>query len=104
MVKIETEEQLESLLENGDHLYVLDFYADWCGPCKKMAPLLEEIHQENEGLDVLKINIEDHPNLAQEFKVQSIPTLFFVIDSEVEEVVLGARSKQDVLEIINELI
>ncbi|PAT01240.1 thioredoxin [Candidatus Izimaplasma bacterium ZiA1] len=64
-------------------LIVLDFYADWCGPCKMIGPVLEAIDAENEDIKVVKVNVDENISLAQRYGVQGIPALFVLKDSEV---------------------
>lgn len=67
------EEEFASLLEG--ELVVVDFFANWCGPCKMLTPILEKIEKENENLKILKVNVDECPNLARSYGVMSIPTL-----------------------------
>lgn len=81
---------------------LIDFYADWCGPCKMLAPIIEEIKEENKGfLRVLKVNVDEQPDLAAKYGVRSIPTLIYVKDGEVENQAVGFRSKQEILKMVN---
>jgi len=75
---------------------LLDFYADWCGPCRMIAPLMEELQQDNagRGVKVLKVNIDEHPDLAEEFWVTTIPIVFFAQKGEIKEGLLGAYPKE----------
>lgn len=81
---------------------IIDFYADWCGPCRKVAPIMEEIAQEYEGkLIVYKVNVDNERKLATVFKIQSIPTvLFFPMDGQPLSQV-GGLSKEEYISIIN---
>lgn len=80
---------------------LIDFYADWCEPCKMLAPIIEEIKKETEGfLKVVKINVDEYPELAAQYGVRSIPTLVYVKDGEVENQIIGFRPKKDILSII----
>lgn len=79
---------------SGDKPAIIDFYADWCGPCKMVAPILEELSKKYEGkLEVYKINTEEEPELAGVFQIQSIPTLFFVPKEGDPQFALGALPK-----------
>lgn len=81
-------------LFNSNQSLLLDFYADWCGPCKMMAPVVDEIARSE---SVLKIDIEKFPELAQKFEVRSIPTFVVVKNQEISAFRLGASSKNDFL-------
>ena len=74
---------------------LVDFWAEWCGPCKMLVPVLEQIAAEYAGrVKVAKVNIDDHPGLAQRFRVQSIPTLLYFAKGEVRNQTVGAVSKK----------
>ena len=76
---------------------LLDFYADWCGPCRMVSPIVEEIAEENPQYLIGKINVDKEPELAQEFKVLSIPTLAVIKNGKVISQSVGARPKADIL-------
>ena len=80
---------------DGDTPTLVDFWAEWCGPCKTVAPTLEEIAAERDGaLVVAKLNVDDHPAIAQAFGVMSIPTLILFEDGRETKRLVGARPKQ----------
>ena len=79
---------------------LLDFYADWCGPCRMVLPIVDEIANERSDLLVGKINVNDNPDLAREFGVMSIPTLVVMKNGKVINRVSGARSKAQILELV----
>ena len=76
---------------------LLDFYADWCGPCRMVAPIVHEIAEENENVVVGKINVDDEPELAMKFGVMSIPTLIVLKGGEEAARATGARAKAQIL-------
>ena len=76
---------------------LVDFYADWCGPCKMLAPLVEEIAEEGTGYRVYKLNVDDAPELAARYGVMSIPTLIVFKNGEVAGKTVGVQSKQTIL-------
>jgi thioredoxin 1 len=80
---------------------LVDFYADWCGPCRMVLPVVEQIAEERDDLLVVKVNVDDNPELAKEFGVFSIPTLIVFKDGEVVNKVSGARNKAQILELVN---
>ena len=80
---------------------VVDFWAEWCGPCKMIAPILSEIATEQaEHLTVAKINVDENPEIAQKFSVMSIPTLIVFKEGKAVEGAVGALSKQQMLEFL----
>lgn len=84
-------------IKNSGKTVLLDFYADWCGPCRMVSPLVDEIAEENPQYIVGKINVDSEPELAQEFGVVSIPTLVVIKNGRIAEQAAGARPKQQIL-------
>ena len=84
-------------IKNSGDVVLLDFYADWCGPCRMVSPIVDEIAEENPGYVVGKINVDDEQELAQAFGVMSIPTLIVIKNGEVVNQATGARPKAQIL-------
>lgn len=87
-------------VRNNEGLSLLDFYADWCGPCRMVLPLVDEIAAERSDLLVGKINVNENPDLAREFGILSIPTLIVMKDGKIVNKASGARSKDQILELV----
>lgn len=84
---------------------LIDFWAEWCGPCKMIAPVLEDIAKEHAGrITIAKLNVDDNPNVARRFDVMSIPTLLVFADGEVKKRLVGAKGKAQLLEELAEFI
>ena len=84
---------------------VVDFWAEWCGPCKMIAPILDEIATEHEGkIQVAKLNVDEAPDIARRFEVMSIPTLLVFRDGQVAKRLVGAKGKGQLLEDLAEFI
>ena len=86
----------------GDRPAIVDFYASWCGPCKMLAPVLDDVARDYDGkVDVYKIDVDKEPALASAFKVRSIPTLLFIPRKKLPVISRGAMTKNDLVDAIN---
>jgi len=84
-------------VKNSEKVVLLDFYADWCGPCRMVSPIVDEIAEENPQYLVGKINVDEEPELAQAFEVTSIPTLAVIKGGKLVNISSGARPKPQIL-------
>ncbi|XOV69713.1 MAG: thioredoxin [Verrucomicrobiota bacterium] len=81
---------------NASQPALVDFWAEWCGPCKMLAPVLEELSSDNQGkINIFKVNVDHNQQLAVQFNIRSIPTLLFFKDGQVQEQVVGLKNKSD---------
>ena len=94
-------ENFEAEVLNSEIPVLVDFWAPWCGPCKMVLPIVEEIAEENAGVKVGKINVDDEVELARKFRVMSIPTLMVFKDGEMVKKNVGPLSKEELLEFIS---
>jgi thioredoxin 1 len=92
-----TEAAFDQTLAGRPEAVVVDFWAEWCGPCKAIAPVLEDLAREYEGrVTIAKVNVDEHPGLAARFQVRSIPTLLFFKGGQVVDQVIGAVPKAQI--------
>lgn len=97
-IAIDDRQHFETVLD-ANHVVLVDFYADWCGPCKTVAPIVEEIAAETQAV-VTKIDTEANPKLAQECQVRGIPTLYLFVDAEPTERMVGVQTKETLVDVI----
>jgi thioredoxin 1 len=83
---------------NSNKYLVVDFYATWCGPCKVVGPIIDELKAENQNADLefMKVDVDEYPELAQEFLIKNIPTILFIKDGEVVDKKIGMISKDTI--------
>lgn len=98
MVNVFNEENFENEVEKSEGVVIVDFYADWCMPCKMMSPIIDEIAEENTDIKVGKINCDEEPNLAIKFDVMSIPTILIFKDGKLTKTFVGVTQKEEILE------
>ena len=95
-----TKENFRQEVMESKSKVLVDFWASWCGPCRMVGPILDEIAEENPQIKVVKINVDEQPELAAAFKVMSIPTLFVVENGRIVNQSMGARPKQQILNLL----
>ena len=100
-----TDNNFETEIKGSELPVLVDFYADWCGPCKMMAPLVEELAESYEGkCKIGKCNTDENPQLVNEFKIMSIPTFIFFKGGKAVETAIGAISKSELEEKIKQVL
>ena len=96
MAEIIRQDVFEEKVLEADKPVLVDFYADWCGPCKMMIPVLDELSAEKaDELTIYKINVDENPDIARQYKVMSIPTMILFKDGQDVKTVMGAMTKKD---------
>lgn len=96
-----TKDNFENEVMNSEKPVLLDFWAPWCGPCRMVSPIVDEIAKEVTDSKVCKINVDEQPELAKAFKVMSIPTLAVVKGGTVVQTSVGAKTKSAILQMLN---
>jgi thioredoxin len=96
-----TNKNFDEEVLKSDIPVLIDFYADWCGPCNVLSPVIEKIANENSDIKVVKIDVDTNPDLAQKYNVISIPTLVVIKDGKVIDRAIGILSKEQILSMIN---
>ncbi|MFT4990803.1 MAG: thioredoxin 1 [Acidimicrobiales bacterium] len=100
-----TTETFDEMVASADGPVLVDFWAEWCGPCKMIAPILDEIAEEQgDNLSIAKVNVDEAGEIAQRYQVMSIPTLLVFKDGEVAKRMVGASGKAKLLEDLAEFI
>ena len=101
IIQIKSSADFEQEVLKSDKPVIVDFYADWCGPCKMLSPIIDEIADEkNDQIKVCKVNVDENSELAQKYSVQSIPTIISFKNGDIYKKSLGLIPKEEVLKIV----
>ena len=97
-----SKETFEEATTASDSTVIVDFWAPWCGPCKALTPILEEVANEaGDAAKIYKVNVDENTELAQQYGVQSIPTLLVYKQGSLSETIVGLKTKEELLGIVN---
>jgi len=100
-----TEENFDEIALNSDKPVLVDFWAEWCGPCRMVGPIVEEIHTEYDGKAIVgKVDVDANPNISQKFGIRNIPTIIFLKNGEMVDKSVGAVPKNVLTEKIDNLL
>ncbi|MGB1241514.1 MAG: thioredoxin [Chitinophagales bacterium] len=88
-----TDSNFEEVVLDSGKLSVVDFWAVWCGPCRMVGPIIEQLHNEHEDVIIGKVNVDENPTISMKYKVRNIPTVLYIKDGKVVDKVVGAASK-----------
>ncbi|MAV64084.1 MAG: thioredoxin [Candidatus Marinimicrobia bacterium] len=98
------DDNFEESIKSGK-VVLVDFWAEWCGPCKMLTPIIDELAKDFEGKAIIsKVNVDNSPNIAQKYSIRSIPSILFFKDGNVEEQMVGVVPKEEITKTINDLM
>lgn len=95
-----TKDNIKDLISQ-DKLTIVDFWAPWCGPCRALSPILDQIAEENPNIQVVKVNVDENAELSAEYGIRSIPSVHIFKSNEAVDKFVGLKSKDDILKLIN---
>ncbi len=99
-----TDAQWQDEVLGADQPVLVDFWAEWCGPCRMVSPIVDQIAEEQAGLKVMKLNVDENPNAARQYGVMSIPTLMVFKDGEPAKRIVGAKPKAALLSDLKDFV
>ena len=101
LIEIENKTEFEEKVLNAEGRVLVDFFATWCGPCKMQLPIIDALVEENENINVAKVDIDKNRDIAMEYNIMSVPTLALFENGKIVKEVLGLHSKDDLLSLYN---
>ncbi len=104
MLKHVNLEDFEEEVLNSSKVILVDFFATWCGPCKMLSPILEEISEIKENFDIAKIDIDENTELAEKYGIESVPTMIIFKDGEILNRIVGLYGKNEIIEMVEKYL
>ncbi len=102
MIKHIENDDYEKEVLNKKGLVLVDFYANWCGPCMMLSPILEEIANSRSGYDIIKVDVDESPEIAEKLEIDTIPTMIIYKDGKICKKIIGLIEKDEIVEILEE--
>ena len=96
-----TKENFDNEVMQADKPVFIDFWASWCGPCKMVSPVVDQLSEEVSDVKFAKVNVDEQPELARQFQVMSIPTMVLIKEGKVVDTTIGAQPKEDIVKFIH---
>jgi len=96
-------EEFDKTLESEKGVILVDFWAQWCGPCKVLGPTLKQVSEELEDITILKVDVDENPELSTEYGIRSIPAVYAIKDGKQIDKFVGSKSKEDIISFIENL-
>lgn len=99
-----TKENFDDAIKRNDKIVIVDFYATWCGPCKKLSPIIEEVAEENsDSIELYKVDTDKEQELAERYGIQYLPTVVYFKDGEIVKTTVGLQTKEQIEDVINSI-
>jgi len=95
------QEEFQQILDSEKNILLVDFYANWCGPCKTLSPELEKVSEEVENVTVVKINVDENPELSAKYGIRNLPTVIVIKEGQQVDKFVGLQNKDKIIEILN---
>jgi thioredoxin 1 len=101
IINVKGVEEFQNTLESSSDVVLVDFWAQWCGPCRMLSPTLDSIADENENVTIIKVNVDENADLSSQYGIRNIPTVLIFNNKVVSEKFVGPKKKEDILALID---